>query len=127
LINLQKTMVVVEGVARGLDPGLDIWTAAEPIAREWVERNLGAAGALKDAREGASEIGRILGDVPALLGQAERTLTALAEATRTGVRLDDATIERMAATDARHRRWSRFALWIGALALAAIALGFWRG
>jgi ubiquinone biosynthesis protein len=127
LINLQKTMVVVEGVARGLDPALDIWTAAEPIAREWVERNLGAAGALKDAREGASEIGRILGDVPALLGQAERTLAALSEATRTGVRLDDATIERMAAADARHKRWSRFALWIGALALAAIALGFWRG
>ncbi len=127
LINLQKTMVVVEGVARGLDPALDIWTAAEPIAREWVERNLGAAGALKDAREGASEIGRILGDVPALLGQAERTFTALAEAARTGVRLDDSTIERMAVADARQRRSSRIALWIGALALVAIALGFWRG
>ncbi len=127
LINLQKTMVVVEGVARGLDPALDIWTAAEPIAREWVERNLGAAGALKDAREGAGEIGRILGDVPALLGQAERTLTALAEIARAGVRLDDSTVERMAAADARHRRSSRLALWIGVLALAAIALGFWRG
>ena len=127
LINLQKTMVVVEGVARGLDPALDIWTAAEPIAREWVERNLGAAGALKDAREGASEIGRILGDVPALLGQAERTFAALAETARTGVRLDDGTVERMAAADARHRRSSRLALWVGALALAAIALGIWRG
>ncbi|MEO8652479.1 MAG: 2-polyprenylphenol 6-hydroxylase [Hyphomicrobiaceae bacterium] len=127
LINLQKTMVVVEGVARGLDPGLDIWTAAEPIAREWVERNLGAAGALKDAREGAGEIVRILGDVPALLGQAERTLTALAETARAGVRLDDSTVERMAAADARKRWSSHLALWIGALALAAIALGFWRG
>ena len=34
--------------------GLNIWTAAEPIAREWVEPNLGPAGALKDAREGAA-------------------------------------------------------------------------
>jgi len=25
---LQKTMVVVEGVARGFDPKLDIWTVA---------------------------------------------------------------------------------------------------
>ncbi len=125
LINLQKTMVVVEGVARGLDPNLDIWTAAEPIAREWVESNLGAAGALKDAREGAGEIGRLLGDVPALLGQAERTLLALAEAARSGVRLDDETVERLAAADARQGRSSRVALWIGALALAAIAVALW--
>ncbi len=30
LILLQKTMVVVEGVARSLDPDLDIWTTSEP-------------------------------------------------------------------------------------------------
>jgi ubiquinone biosynthesis protein len=29
---LQKTMVVVEGMARTLDPRLDIWTTAEPCA-----------------------------------------------------------------------------------------------
>ncbi len=126
LINLQKTMVVVEGVARGLDPNLDIWTAAEPIAREWVESNLGAAGALKDAREGASELGRLLGDVPALLGQAERTLLALAEAARSGVRLDDESVARLAEADARGARSSRVALWIGALALVAIAVMMWH-
>ena len=127
LINLQKTMVVVEGVARGLDPDLDIWTAAEPIARDWVERNLGAAGALKDAREGVSEIGRLLADAPTLLGQAERTFLALTDAARSGVRLDDATVSRLAAADVKGNRASRAALWIGALALVAIAIGFWRG
>ena len=30
LILLQKTMVVVEGVARGFDPKLDIWRIADP-------------------------------------------------------------------------------------------------
>ena len=45
LLLLQKTMVVVEGVARSLDPELNIWTAAEPIAKEWVETNYGVAGA----------------------------------------------------------------------------------
>jgi ubiquinone biosynthesis protein len=127
LINLQKTMVVVEGVARGLDPNLDIWTAAEPIAREWVESNLGPAGALKDAREGATELGRLLGDMPALLGQAERTLLALAEAARNGVRLDDETVERLAQADARGARWARVALGIGALALVGIAIAMWVG
>ncbi len=41
LILLQKTMVVVEGVARGFDPKLDMWKTADPVVREWIERNLG--------------------------------------------------------------------------------------
>ena len=45
LILLQKTMVVVEGVARGFDPKLDIWKVADPVVREWIERNLGPARA----------------------------------------------------------------------------------
>nr|AAB97413.3 AarF [Bradyrhizobium japonicum] len=44
LILLQKTMVVVEGVARGFDPRLDIWKTADPVVREWIERNLGPIG-----------------------------------------------------------------------------------
>ena len=49
LVLLQKTMVVVEGVARRLDPEFDMWTTAEPVVREWIERNLGAAGRLEQA------------------------------------------------------------------------------
>ena len=121
LINLQKTMIVVEGVARGLDPSLNIWTAAEPIARDWIEANLGAVGALKDARDGAGDLAKFLGDVPALLAQAERTFQALGDVARTGVRLDAPTIERLAAEQARRGRSGRVALWIGALALLLIA------
>ncbi len=36
LVMLQKTMVVVEGVARSLDPRLDMWTTAEPVVRAWL-------------------------------------------------------------------------------------------
>jgi ubiquinone biosynthesis protein len=122
LINLQKTMVVVEGVARALDPSLNMWAAAEPVAREWVESNLGAAGALKDAREGAGEMGRVIAEVPALLGRAERAMAALADMSRGGLRLDDDSITRLAGEEARRTRSGRAALWIGALALAAIAL-----
>ena len=67
LLLLQKTMVVVEGVARSLDPKLDMWTTAEPVVREWIERNLGPAGTARGRGEGAGEIGRFLGQVPALL------------------------------------------------------------
>ena len=67
LLLLQKTMVVVEGVARTLDPKLDMWSVADPVVREWIERNLGPAGRLEDVAEGAGEIGRFAAQVPSLL------------------------------------------------------------
>ena len=122
LILLQKSMVIVEGVARGLDPNLNLWTAAEPVAKAWVEDNLGAMGRLKEAGEGASTIAKILADVPDLLTQAQQTSVALAEMAKGGIRLDEATVESLAGAQARHDTWSRAALWIGAVSLAGIAL-----
>src|SRR5262249_25547254 len=66
---LQNTMVVVEGVARSLDPKLDIWNVAEPVVREWIERHLGPVGRIEGATEGVAEVGRFLGDVPGLLAR----------------------------------------------------------
>jgi ubiquinone biosynthesis protein len=122
LLLLQKTMVVVEGVARSLDPELNIWSAAEPIAREWIEVNYGVTGRLREAGEGAELFGKVVAEVPRLLEQAERTALALAEMARGGLRLDDDTVERLAAAQAHHGRWTRLALWVGALALTAIAV-----
>src|SRR4029434_913342 len=76
LLLLQKTMVVVEGVARALDPALNIWTAAEPITKTWIEPNTGVAGRLREAGEGAEVVGRVMAEVPRLLEQAERTALA---------------------------------------------------
>ena len=122
LLLLQKTMVVVEGVARALDPALNIWTAAEPIAKAWIEANAGVAGRLREAGEGAEVVGQVMAEVPRLLEQAERTALALADMARGGLRLDDDTLERLAAAQAHHNRWTRWALWVGALALAAMAV-----
>ncbi len=58
LILLQKTMVVVEGVARSLDPKLDMWAVSEPVVREWVERHLGPAGRIGNAARGRLRISR---------------------------------------------------------------------
>lgn len=123
LILLQKSMVIVEGVARSLDPGLNLWTAAEPVAKAWMEDNLGAAGRLREATEGATTIGQLLAEVPNLLTGAERAVTAFAEMSRSGVRLDDDTLRRLASENARSTRWRSLAIWIGALALAIIAAG----
>ncbi len=51
LILLQKTMVMVEGVARDLDPDVNIWTAAQPVVEQWVRDNLGPAGMTRDIRK----------------------------------------------------------------------------
>ncbi len=47
LVLLQKTMVQVEGVARGLDPKHDMWAASRPIVERWVTRELGAEAVAK--------------------------------------------------------------------------------
>src|SRR6185369_6152071 len=74
LILLQKTMVVVEGVARSFDPKLDIWKVADPVVREWIERNLGPLGKIQGALAGAGDLGKVAGSIPAM---ATRALTVL--------------------------------------------------
>ena len=92
LLLLQKTMVVVEGVARSLDPKLDIWTTAEPVVREWMTRHLGPAGKLEGAVEGAGDLGRFIGNAPGLLMRGARVLNQLDEITRDGLVLSPHTV-----------------------------------
>lgn len=127
LILLQKSMVIVEGVARSLNPHLNMWTAAEPIAREWVEQNLGVAGQLKSAGEGALDLGRLVGDVPRLVHRAQGTLEAIDSIAKDGARLNSADIRELANEQAKAGRWGRAALWVGALALVAMAYSMLRG
>ena len=51
LMLLQKSMVLVEGVARALDPDLDIWTVSEPVVGDWVRREAGPLGRLEELKE----------------------------------------------------------------------------
>ena len=39
LLLLQKTMVVVEGVARKLNPNTNIWETSKPVLEKWLKRN----------------------------------------------------------------------------------------
>jgi ubiquinone biosynthesis protein len=122
LLLLQKTMVVVEGVGRSLDPELNMWVVSEPVVKEWMEKEFGAGAQFEAAAQGAASVGRLMGDIPRLLGQAERTAEALSAMAEEGLRLDNHTVERLAEAQAREGRASRIGIWIGALALAAIAL-----
>jgi ubiquinone biosynthesis protein len=121
LLLLQKTMVVAEGVARSLDPQLDMWKTAEPVVREWIERHLGAVGRLENAAEGVGEVGRFLGGVPTLLSRAGQIADQLDAATREGIVLAPETVAAIGAAEARHSRWTSVALWVIAALLAVLA------
>ena len=122
LMLLQKTMVVVEGVARSLDPKLDMWKTADPVVREWIERNLGPIGKLEDAVQGAGEIGRFLGRGAGLLTRAGALLDQLDDITRDGLVLSPDTVEAIGKAEARRNRWTAARLWAIAALLLWIAL-----
>jgi ubiquinone biosynthesis protein len=122
LLLLQKTMVVVEGVGRSLDPELNIWVVSEPVVKDWMEQQLGTGARIEAAAEGAAAVTRFVGEIPKFLGQAERTADALVAMIEEGVRLDDHTVERLAEAQADRNRMSRVGIWICAVALVLIAL-----
>ncbi len=112
LLLLQKTMVVVEGVARTLDPKLDMWSVSEPVVREWIERNLGPVGKLEDVAEGAGEIGRFVAQVPALLSRAATLIDQLDDITRDGLVLSPDTVEAIGRAEQRRNRWTTAGVWM---------------
>jgi ubiquinone biosynthesis protein len=122
LLLLQKTMVVVEGVARALDPKLDMWAVAEPVVREWIERHLGAVGLLAGAADGTAEVGRFLGGVPALLSRGAAVVEQLDAITRDGLALAPETVAAIGRAEARSNRWTAAALWVIAALLGALVL-----
>jgi ubiquinone biosynthesis protein len=58
LLLLQKTMVMVEGLATALDPDINMWDVSAPFVRAWIRDELGPEAALA---------GRIQTDVQTLL------------------------------------------------------------
>jgi ubiquinone biosynthesis protein len=89
LLLLQKTMVVVEGVARSLDPKLDMWVVSEPVVREWIDRHLGPAGRLEDAAKDATSL---LAGVPSLMSRGAVLVEQLDAITRDGLVLAPETV-----------------------------------
>ena len=123
LLLLQKTMVVVEGVARVLDPQFNMWTASEPVVRDWAEAKLGPRAQIEGAAEGAVAIGRLVTWLPEVLAEAQMATHMLADmANSGGLKLDRETTEALAFAQARHSRVGRYAIIAGAAALVVIAL-----
>jgi len=122
LILLQKTMVVVEGVARSFDPKLDIWTVADPVVREWIERNLGPVGQIQSAAAGAGELGRVLSNLPSIGARSTLVLQQIEAMTRNGLVLSPETIAALGRSERSKSRGRTVALWIIALAIIGVLI-----
>ena len=60
LLLLQKTMVMVEGVATALDPDINMWETAAPFVQQWLRDELGPEAAIADRlREDVKTLTRI--------------------------------------------------------------------
>ncbi len=84
LVLLQRTMVTVEGVARLLDPEIDMWQAATPVVKDYVNNAIGVAAQaekLKAATIKALEIAPKLPDYVETLNMAARKIAAQDAAT----------------------------------------------
>ena len=70
LILLQRTMVVVEGVARSLDPQLNIWDAAKPVVSDYIKQSIGPRAVAHDLSEVARTVARFGPLLPRMVEQA---------------------------------------------------------
>ncbi|WP_082350071.1 2-polyprenylphenol 6-hydroxylase [Novosphingobium sp. AAP1] len=68
LLLLQKTMVMVEGIAQQLDPDINMWETAAPFVRNWIRDELGPEAAIAQrVQDDAATLLR----VPALIRRIE--------------------------------------------------------
>ncbi len=112
LVLLQKTMVVTEGVARTLDPKLDVWKTAEPVVGEWIAQNLGPVGKLQDAGRAATTLARFAASFPSALARGENILDQLEDMAENGVALSQEALAEIGRAEARGARLGHIALWL---------------
>lgn len=67
LILLQRTMVVVEGVGRSLDPELNIWEVAKPEVESYIHHNLGPRAVARDLGRTAMVLARFGPKLPQMV------------------------------------------------------------
>ena len=79
LLLLQKTMVVVEGVARKLSPDTNIWEVSRPILEDWIKNVKGPKATFDSAINTSSEILKRIPDFPNFMDKANYALQLLAE------------------------------------------------
>jgi ubiquinone biosynthesis protein len=121
LLLLQKTMVLVEGVGRRLDPEINIWALSRPLIEAWMRDNRGPEAQL---RQGLDALIETLDRVPRLVQSID---ALIADWSREGIIMHAETLAVNAAHRARYLPLLALPLWIASAALVAIALALLYG
>ena len=75
---LQKTMVVVEGVARRLNPETNIWETSRPVLEKWLKETKDPIATLSETIKNSAEVIKRLPEMPQIMDKANQALTFLA-------------------------------------------------
>lgn len=121
LVMLQKTMVVVEGVARTLNPRFNMWKASEPVVGKWIRDNLGPKRIVTDLRDGLHAALRLAEAAPEIAARTEKFSSEIMAMSENGLRFDAETAHAIGKAEAKHTRSGRVALWLIAATLVYIA------
>ena len=79
LLLLQKTMVVVEGVARNLDPETNIWNVSKPILEDWIREIKNPINKASEVLTDTSEILKRFPDLPIIMDKANDVMNLMVE------------------------------------------------
>ena len=79
LLLLQKTMVVVEGVARKLNPDTNIWEVSKPILENWIKEVKSPKSTVNKVINTSEEIIKRIPDFPDFIDKANYALQLIAE------------------------------------------------
>ncbi len=78
LLLLQKTMVVVEGVARSLDEEANIWQISRPVLEKWLREEISPKAKISEAINTTGQVIDRLPELPKLMDKASKALELLA-------------------------------------------------
>ena len=78
LLMLQKTMVVVEGVARKLNPETNIWETSKPVLEKWLNETKDPINTINETLKDSVDVIKRLPNLPEAMDKANQALTFLA-------------------------------------------------
>ncbi len=78
LLMLQKTMVVVEGVARKLNPDTNIWETSRPVLEKWLKDTKDPLNNITETLKDTAETIKRLPNLPEIMDKTNQALTYLA-------------------------------------------------
>jgi ubiquinone biosynthesis protein len=77
LLLLQKTMVVVEGVARSLDEDANIWEISKPVLQGWLNNEIGPKNRIGKILKTTTELLDKLPELPEMINRANKAMELL--------------------------------------------------